>query len=150
GQLPEISPRRSITFVHAVMRPLQVPTLDPGMAPERPAGVTYTEFRGKDMPVDGNSTSKVEILAQWDEPLDDGVNPPSRINKSQHIAEFHPETIDQSWPLNSFPLPDPPTVRHEFGDTRRRTVTYQAVATTRFLEYLDPAVLNSPERFTVM
>jgi hypothetical protein len=150
GKLPEISPWRSITFVHAVMRPLQIPALDPGMLPARPAGVTYTGFSGKDIPIDGNSTSKVEILAQWDEPVDDGVNPPSRINKSQHVSEFLPDTINQSWPLNSFPLPNPPTIRHEFGDTRCRTVTYQAVATTRFLEYFDPAIQNSPEKFTVV
>jgi hypothetical protein len=35
-------------------------------------------------------------------------------------------------------------IQHDFGDTKRHIVTYQAPGTTRFREYMDPAVLNTP------
>ena len=38
--------------------------------------------------------------------------------------------------------------RHEFGDTRYRRVTYQAVATTRFREYFSAALANAPGSLT--
>jgi hypothetical protein len=140
GQNPDISPPRALTLLHAVARPLVVPVLD--MASNRLEGDTATGFLGSAIPLDGNSTAKVELLAQWEEPLDDGICPPSRVTKTQHVAEFHPLPGDQAWDLRF------PPIRHEFGDTKYRKVTYQAVATTRFLEYLDPAVRNLPERIT--
>jgi hypothetical protein len=147
GQIPDISPPRTLTFVHATARPLVAPVLD--MASNRLEGDTFTGFVGFGIPVDGNSTNKIELLAQWDEPVDDGANPPSRISKTQHVAVFQPLPGDKVWDLR-FPLGPGgrPAITHEFGDTKYRKVTYQAVATTRFLEYLDPEIRDSPARIT--
>lgn len=131
GQNADISPSRALTLVHAVARPLVAPVLN--MVADRSEGNTFTGFAGTAIPVDGNSTAKIELLAQWDEPIDDGINPPARVSKTQHVAEFRPDTFNQSWDLKL------PPIQHEFGDTKYRKVTYVAVSTTQFLEYLDPA-----------
>ena len=135
-----ISPRRELTLVHAVARPLTVPAL--AMQAQRDRGSTFTQFEGSAIPFDGKSTAKVELLAEWDEPIDDGVNPPGRISKRQHVAELSPEVGDSFWDLHF------PVIQHRFGDTKFRKVTYRAVSTTRFLEYLDPAIRDVPEKTT--
>ena len=140
GQNSVISPRRALTLVHAVARPLIAPVLN--MQAQRDQGSTLTGFEGAAIPFDGKSTAKVELLAEWDEPVDDGVNPPGRVSRKQHVAELQPDIQGSFWDLH-FPL-----IQHRLGDTKYRRITYHAISTTRFLEYLDPAIRPIPEKTT--
>lgn len=128
GQLWQLTPFRTLTLVHAVRQPLAAPTfLKPGA--QRAIGETFATIVDK-ITLDHLSTSKVDVVATWTEGLD-------------VLSKPEPTTLDGH--ALAFELPiangdvDEDTVEvqhvHEFHDTKHRTVSYEAVATTRFAEY---------------
>ncbi len=128
GQHWMFTPYRELTIVHAVQQPLLAPDL-PAVTPSRSAGDTFALVDG-DITFDPPSTQRLDVLAQWTEPFDDGKNPKGSIELSGNgrvgeldIDSGSPSTV----PLNA--------MRHDFGDTKHRNVYYQTLATTRFLEY---------------
>jgi hypothetical protein len=88
------------------------------------------------MTCDVASTGQLELLAEWDEAVDDGVNAPSRQAFKTHVSK---QAIDYSEETN-FDL----LAGQEFHDTRHRRVSYQVLATTRYREYFDPAITSDP------
>jgi len=102
------------------------------------------------------STAKLEALAEWMEWLDDPAQPaPVR----RRVTAQLPEVAIASPPLRS---QEPFSnvlyeslgtgsaeaarahIRHEFGDHKFRLVRYRLRATTRFREYLPPAITANP------
>jgi hypothetical protein len=144
SKIPGLTPPRQLTLVHAVQRPLIKPQLNPNLEVVRKEGDTLCGFRGA-MPVDGPSTDKLELMAEWDEPIDDGVNPPSRRSSATLVRRRDIAATETEWDpgLDQFKeaANNLPT-KHEFRDTKYRRVTYQVVATTRFREYF-PETLTS-------
>jgi hypothetical protein len=140
SKVPGLTPVRQLTLVHAVQRPLIKPPLDPtttGFAVRRKEGDTFCTFLGQ-IRVDGPSTDKFELMAEWDEPIDDGVNHPSRRSSATLVrrrdiaateTQWEPDRDSGQETANFIPT------RHEFGDTKYRRVTYRVRATTRFREY---------------
>ncbi len=160
-----ITPNRKLTLVHAVQQPLVVPQFQSLKATKR-IGDTFARISDA-IPIDGNSTAKVDILAEWNEPVDQLAEPePAIIHGQQYVFDVPVEPdvtqvrLDEPARLAQIRRETRPTVRrapsarpalkpssmvaqlprvgrpHEFGDTKHRRVTYEAVATTRFREYL--------------
>jgi hypothetical protein len=148
GRNPQLTPARVVTLVHAVQRPLVQPDLK-GLSWVRTEGDTFCEFAGR-TPVDGPSTGSVELFAQWDEPVDDGINPPSRKASTtrvwrRDVATNETVVLLEPRDVQNQPLGNP---KHEFGDTKYRRVTYWMVATTRFREYFPDSIGSDPAQIT--
>lgn len=128
GQLWQLTPYRTLTLVHAVRQPLVAPTF---LAPaaERAIGETFARIVDQ-LTLDHLSTSKVDVVATWTEQLDQPSQPEPATLSGTAVAfeipiangEVTEDTVEVSHV-------------HEFHDTKHRTVSYEAVATTRFAEY---------------
>jgi hypothetical protein len=138
GRNPVVTPPRRILVVHAVRRPLAIPLwkLPPATAIERGPGDTTVVLKPTFTAVDTglglntDSTGRLDVAASWTEFED--VGPEANIGKRPvTVAHLHSQSI---------PRGDPPPmrIRHEFGDTKHRTITYTLNATTRFREYFKP------------
>jgi hypothetical protein len=68
-----LEPFREITIVHAVQQPLLEPAFKQ-LDPHRLIGATYAQFEGV-IHCDGKSTGKLDVVADWLEPVDDPVDP---------------------------------------------------------------------------
>lgn len=155
-----LTPFREITLVHAVRQPLKEPVLV--LDPSKGLGKTYANLNGT-VAVHGKSTIKLDVTAEWSEPVDDlSDSGPKTIRGKAHVFEApvnldgDPVTVNggkvRYWTdkdivlMGSGPVQtDIAAPRHEFGDTKYRSVTYAAIATTRFREYFPP---DSKESFT--
>ncbi len=96
----------------------------------------------------GKSTGKLDLLAEWADPVDnpsDPANDPTsdETRKQMYVKEILLE--DGTSDTVSIGGPQIEAIKHELGDTKRHIVTYQAPGTTRYREYMDPAVLATPE-----
>jgi hypothetical protein len=135
GRNPVVSPPRRVLVVHAVRRPLAKPRWLPPPATvfERAPGDTTLVLKpvfaavasGEGLNTD--STGRLDVAASWTEYEDVGeeADPGKRPVTVEHL---HSQSIERG---------DPPrmAIRHEFGDTKHRTVTYTLNATTRYREY---------------
>ncbi|GAB2816960.1 hypothetical protein GCM10022221_13540 [Actinocorallia aurea] len=124
GRHPLLSPVRRILLVHAVRKPLAEPVW--ALAADRIVRAehdTNVVLRPVLTGLDTDSTGRLEIAAAWQEVTDAGRSP-------RTVACLHGETIGRG------PVPEP-TVRHEFGDTRHRRITYTLKAISRYRAYFD-------------
>jgi hypothetical protein len=125
GRHPMATPPRAMRFVHAVRTPLADPsgTLDPQRTPGATHAILVPSVPA--LGVNVPSTSQIDIAASWDEWSD------------------APEPVPTTDTVPSVPLaPDAiriPEIRHEFADTKHRTVSYTVTAVSRFRRYFDPA-----------
>ena len=135
GRHPMLTPARTVRLVHAVRKPLKDPA---GLfKPTRQPGEAFATLTpvpavlGLDTP----STARVDVVASWTEFVDDVqvAVPKMRVGG----AALAPEGAE---------FDDP--IRHEFGDTRHRWVTYTAVAAGRHRQYFDPAGTGDNALFT--
>ena len=139
-------PWRELTLVHAVQMPLQAPavlTLNMGKA----LGDTFAALDGGSVDVDAPSTGRVQLLAEWTDPVDDPSDPtapvPDLRTQSSHVCEVDvPEGVDPVSLKATSPW------KHELHDTKYHRVDYTPVAITRFREYF-PASTNTPAAMTL-
>ncbi len=68
-----LAPFREIVIVHAVQQPLLEPEFRQ-LTPLKFGGQTFAKFEGE-IRCDGKSTSKLDVVADWEEPLDDPGDP---------------------------------------------------------------------------
>jgi len=121
-----IAPFRELVLVHAVQQPLIIPELR-NLAAGKAIGATFADL-SDEFAISGKSTAKVDLLAEWREPIDALSEPEwQSVPGKTHVSEIPVEDDADDLELGE---------RHEFGDTKHRRVTYAAVATTRFREYL--------------
>ena len=158
GRNRGLTPWRRLTLVNAVQRPLVRPDFgDHPMDARRASGETVCRFVGVTA-VDAPSTLKLELMATWDQAVDNGVDAPLRqpfsmLAYRRDVApdEKDPTFNDRPWtwdlgddhPGGAYLLPF-----HEFRDTRHRRVTYRTVATSRYAEYFGPGDPTDGSRFT--
>jgi hypothetical protein len=124
GRHPLVTPTESITFVHAVRRPLQKP--DATLQLSREEGQTFVTLHHPDAPtfnIDAKSTGQLDIDATWTDVVDAAT------------PEQHSNVVLRSYIIGSKNEELSEPIRHEFGDTRRRTVSYRLTATSRFRDY---------------
>jgi hypothetical protein len=150
-----ISPARTLALVHAVQQPLGRPQFEALTAFRQQEGATAASFVGT-LRVHGRSTSKVDLLATWQEPIDALDEPGPRAiagaatadevpladlsggsiraqGRAEPLGIYEPGLDEVRFNADAHP-------RHEFGDTKHRTVRYRPVSTSRFREYFPPDV----------
>lgn len=149
-----VTPYRALTLVHATQSPVFTPRLT-RLSATRSPGSTFAELDAM-VQLHGPSTGKFEVQAQWEEWVDDLNQPgPVRRRMSGQLAEIPlPDNHINHFSLaTAAQMQTPPAGnagggsgqralgnRHDFGDTRFRLVRYHLCATTRFREYLPPAL----------
>lgn len=135
GKMWMITPFREITLVHAVQQPLITPQFQK-LTAKKDLNTAFVTLKDTFM-IDGKSTSKLEVVAEWKEPkiknisnhsLGENTINDNEMNEYKSCA-IEAITIDekQTWiTLNH---------QHYFPDTKHRVVKYKAIATSRFSEY---------------
>jgi hypothetical protein len=135
-----ISPYRTLTLVHAVQQPLCEPVFDM-LGWMRSEGQTFVRLGGS-LILNAKSTGKLDVQAEWQEPVDDLTESKYKIVSGKaHAFEMR---IDYGFPNH---LGDKlwENDRHEFGDTRHRWVGYHLEATSRYREYFPPEITSDPK-----
>ncbi len=135
-----LTPPRLLTLVHAVQQPLIEPQFQ-NLVAAKVLGETAARI-SDEFPISGKSTIKVDLEATWQEPVDDLSDQPQ---PRMLAGTAHAFEIDITDPATTIAVM---TGRHEFHDTKHRTVTYTAVATTRFREYFPDTLTANPENIT--
>jgi hypothetical protein len=129
GQLPLLSPRQEITMVHAVKKPLTVPTMSGLAVTSGQAMGASSVFSKATVAADALSTGKIALEATWTEIVDRGYGPVSIDDRRVAVAAADFQREDTAKVLEG---------TYDFGDARHRAVTYRAVSGTRFREYFGP------------
>ncbi|CAN7717507.1 hypothetical protein LJR251_005922 [Rhizobium rhizogenes] len=127
GCHPIVSPKRSVTFVHAVRRPLNMP--EGNLEPVREPGQTFAILKPRDerLNIDTQSTGQLDITGTWSEPRD-------LANDEEPKYEPKIDVPVQSVTINRGDV-KLKELRHNFGDTRHRMITYSVTATSRFRRF---------------
>ncbi len=142
GSLDITTPKRTMTLVHAVKRPLEAPAFaSVGSAGYlqviRTAGKPEAQVSGE-LRAHWLSTGKITCYAEWTDKVDDVTKAKPDLAKKHREVAF---VITAKELVRDEPLPATrlralgDSVYHHFLDTRAHTVTYKLVATTNFREY---------------
>jgi hypothetical protein len=150
-------PFRELVLVHAVQQPLTIPQLTPlSVGPPRQVGETSVWLTGN-LAVDGKSTGKVDLWAEWEDPVDDPSDPTNDPTSSKQHQRMHVRELTLPEPVADTPsLADilkatgdtDTALRHTLGDTKYHKVIYTPIASTRFREHFPPAVVADPANLT--
>jgi hypothetical protein len=132
-----MTPWTMIELIHAVQKPLLVPKFS-SVSALKELGWTYAQLFG-DVTYSPKSTARIELLASWGEPVDNGADtgvpqgPGSShtaLAKRKSTVFTIPSSLKQE---NS--ETDRFEGRHEFFDTKHRVVGYTGKATSAFTEH---------------
>ena len=161
-------PYRTLTLVHAVQRPLELAEVTAFQAATREFGDTAATLNGT-LSIDAKSTGKLDVLAEWSDPLDDpgdATNDPTTAHADRQMQLQELVVAD---PANDSPTlrqildgmakgtpaaPGVPAVspdaskglRHVIGDTKHHGIKYSLTATTRFREHFPAAIAGDPTK----
>lgn len=132
-----ISPRSQITLVHAVRRPLVVPSVD-ALAAQRPAlGALTATFDGS-ATIDRASTQMLDLTARWTDPVDDVTEQaPGEQTRGRMLARVR-VALDGDPATETFDA-----LELELGDTKRHQVAIDVEAFSRFSRYFTERVDTS-------
>ncbi len=145
-----LTPNRVLTLVHAVRQPLITPEFSNQLGRTRGVGQTFATVYDRLMKTNRKSTIKLDFLATWDETIDPLGEAAPRVIHGKARPFVSPIALTDD--------PDKQDIveiqgRHEFGDTKYRSVTYSAIATTRFGEYFlqrkKDVKLNGTDTYTL-
>ncbi len=101
GLIWSITPHRGLTLIHVVQQPLEEPAVV-SLTPSKSLGDTFAMLTGK-VSVHGPSTSKLDVYAEWEEPIDNLALPgPKRLQKKNLAFQ---EMIDSDDEAFEFPPP---------------------------------------------
>ena len=141
GQHWMFTPSRMVELVHATQRPLIVPRfIKPHV--ERVAGALKSRLIFR-TPLHAKSTARLDVDGDWIE-IDDTAPGHPRVRRvSAHAFDYQLARLET--PNDSLEIRGD----HVFGDTRARFVTYRAVATTRFREFMPPDIRSDPANVIV-
>ncbi|NDW00113.1 hypothetical protein [Salipiger sp. PrR002] len=155
GETWLMTPFRRLVMVHATQQPICAPQLL-NLTAQRGLGEPSARLLVRQVLLHGPSTGKFQIEARWKEWVDDINRPgPERVSfngalAEVRLAENHRNGFILAQAVDA-QLADPEAKRgdvHEIGDTRFRLVQYRVRATTRFREYLPPAMYDKPALIT--
>jgi hypothetical protein len=134
-----LTPPRPLTLVHAVQQPLIEPQFQ-NLTSRKVLGGT-TALLLDEYPISGKSTIKVDMQADWQEPIDDLSDDPQPVIRKGSMTPFSTQIEPHTTVAQ---------IRgdHEFHDTKHRKVNYTAIATTRFREYFPSSVTSNPDNIT--
>lgn len=149
GKYWAITPFVTLEFIYAVQKPLITPEFPTFPAPPRQIGDTFAPLEA-DLTWSPKSTGKVDLLADWGDPVDDPVHnlpvqgpgapdPAPRQTSNSPVVTLPSATSPlASAGTQAASSTDRFSARHEFFDTKHRNVTYHGVATSRFTEFYAP------------
>lgn len=146
-----LTPASTLVLVHAVEKPLVPPTIVvPAVGVKRQSGDTFAVLEGT---IDNHaaSTGRLDVAATWPQWVDDPIRPEPIIQDgASHVGNFLIERHETSASTGRDDIPGSfiHELRHEFGDTKHRRVTYTATATTRYREYFPTEVTDNADRIT--
>ena len=145
GQHWMYTPWRTIELVHAVQKPLVQPDIKAmGLSRELFNVAARPTIR---TPVHGKSTSKLDLFAKWNDPLDD---PGVAKSKDGPVALPHEAHVfDVPVARNAPAILSITGKDHVFVDTRYRRVTYGLEATTRYREFMPSDVRADDKRLKI-
>jgi hypothetical protein len=84
-----LTPFREAIFVHPVQQPLEEPKIEK-LSPTKGLGETFAQLNGR-VTLHGLSTARVDLEAEWQEPVDDLTLPePTTINGKGHVLDAAP------------------------------------------------------------
>jgi len=155
GQYWSITPTVQLELIYAVQKPLLTPEFPAFPTPARNAGDTFATLDAY-LTYSPKSTSNIDLLADWGDPVDDPVNklpiqgpgtPNANLRQTSNspVVTFPSSSAElASFGTQEYDASDPFSVQHEFFDTKHRNVTYHSVATSQFTEFYEPgtAVTN--------
>ncbi len=157
GACHMVTPDRPLVLVHATQQPVCDPLLLLPGEPQRDPGAAHVDLEAR-VRLHGPTTGKIEIEADWHEWVDDVLKPrPERqeghgvlaeIPLSENYANLFSLSNAVAEQLTAADKQRAPGNRHEFGDTRFRLIRYRLRATTRFREYLPPALYQQTDKVT--
>ena len=158
-----ITPWRDVTLVHAVQRPLTAPALELWQGIDREPGDTSVHLFGS-VRLSAATTERIDMIAEWRETIDDlAFGGPEERACSAHVFRL-PVSLAQDYVGDSIPeevpckltgsalsfntragasLTPPVPAKHEFGDTKHRSIRYHAVAGSAFREYFPPELAET-------
>lgn len=156
------TPWQDLTLVHAVQQPLRAPVLRlTDLATPRASGATAEHLAGT-VALDEASTDRIDVVAEWTEVTDAGPTgrdtrttavpvfglltagvsregvpeaEPSLLRNG--VLTFSTQAAEERSKASGGKIPPVPE-KHEFGDTKHRTVRYRPLAGSRFGDYFPP------------
>lgn len=141
GQHWMFTPSRMVELVHATQRPLIVPQFVKPHVERNQGGLkSRLNFR---TPLHAKSTTRLDVDGDWIEIDDTAVGQPRVRRVSAHAFERKLARLET--PTESLEI----VGEHVFADTRARYVTYRAVATTRFREFMPLDIRQDPRLVSV-
>ncbi len=168
GKMWMLTPAREVTLVHAVQKPVAPARFAAGSLVSRVAGSTVATFQAS-IDCHSYSTGHIDVRASWPEiidlpqdpggprveqrnaevfrvPVNYGANNVSTTQSTQTLRRIPTTSLAVNGVRHKLlkPLPNPAETRpgrHELGDTRFRSVTYNPVSTTRYQEYFPAAII---------
>ena len=137
GANPIVTPHAVLQVVHAVQRPVIQPKLFL-------AGAVRREFGKADATIDLRylahmpSTGRIDLEANWTEPED---APAHRqwlsTDKNENIGYWAIDSAELDFRIDAREGGDLHNFVHHLADTRRRTIEYSLIGTSRFVEYFN-------------
>ena len=129
-----LTPAQPLTLVHAVRRPVVRPAFRTATA-QRVLGSTVSTLRADNLLLSRRSTVELDIRADWTDPVDtldaSGWQPRRPVSRSAVAGSVPVAVADAVHDDASLDL----TIAHSLGDTLAHTVSYTAVAKSRFAEH---------------
>jgi hypothetical protein len=158
GWLWWLTPDEDLRLVHATARPAIPPRISRLSVRPRNPGVVPATLDGV-LDVHGASTDKVELRAQWTDPVDDpNADAPTERTTAEVVVDYRIDEGERFSLLTFDPPPSPPTqpaknvgtrtvvepIRtaiHNLPDTKARTVKYRLHGSSRYREFFAPTEL---------
>ena len=100
---------------------------------------------------DRPSTGRIDVYAEWQDPVDDPAEDSWRTSSSELYAGGVRIGEDDGKPLDPLELMESARspLAHDFGDTRHREVSYRAQATSRFVEFYPELLTANVDNVTL-
>jgi hypothetical protein len=129
-----LTPKRRLTLVCAVRRPLVMPAFQQPTGDRLTLGDTFVTLADT-LTISRKSTVSVDLQAQWTDTVDELVGdtwtPAKPVSHRADLGEVKVDRAGAQLPEGALAVQR----RLELGDTRHHQVTYTAVAKSRFAEY---------------
>ena len=123
-----ITPKRELKLIHAVQKPINDPKFAPKfLVATKTQNNTFALLKGK-LYIHSNSSSRFDIEAEWDDIIPNKGSKDG-YDKRHRTANLKGLDIERNNNAVDF------SIKHEFGDTKYRKITYKPIAISRFKEY---------------
>lgn len=150
GDAPLLAPSRAVRVVYATQRPLADPEFGRALILPRALNATTAMLADDALEFDRPSTGRIDVYARWEDPVDDPNDDVWRISQNEMHAGGVRIDDDDGKPLDPAAISEPvrSPLSHDFGDTKHHEVTYQAFATSRFIEFYPASLTEDADNVT--